>query len=260
MANRQMGLPMFQEERLIPERLVGNYKVNFMKGALCRKCEGMKQNIETMLQVNKWGKNQIEWMDDIDCKEAVERIHSKQLRETMEKVGLGEWKSDICRLAQLAVKGGYYTDNDMKAVQDVHEYIPAHTSFVSVVGGNEKYELFNSFIGVAPGHPIIYKAMNLTLEHYHNKKFNRLEDSKVAIHLGPFMLGKAYKWWAGQSSDEKEKIVPGEFFHESRPAGFQYSYLMFETPGTVSNAVLDPKTHTKVFQSRIDSLSFARDS
>lgn len=269
----------------IPDRLVGNYKINFMGNfidmgnqTLSSKIMGaMRANIKEIMKINKLTENQIEWADDHDCAELIEHVHSKELRAAFENEGKGEYKSDICRLAQLAERGGYYVDNDMQAVQDMHQYIPAHTSFVSVIAAwnshgdpddqekpykNIRDELFNSFIGAAPGHPIIQRALNLTLEHYSKKNVSvpsdlvRLEKEVEMSRwdLGPSILRQAYEWWADLPLGASQ-MVAGESYHATKPVGLKYSYLLDEVKINKEYFVRDDRTSTVIFNSRIAALS-----
>jgi hypothetical protein len=44
---------------------------------------------------------------------------SPRLLEYFNKEKRGSWRSDICRVADLYLKGGYYMDNDMRAVRAI---------------------------------------------------------------------------------------------------------------------------------------------
>merc|ERR1719420_1181864 len=137
-------------------------------------------------------------------------------------------------------------------------------------------------MGVAPNHPVILTALEMTMQYYQirkphlfptsdSKSFARqmasqtfdgknlqltdeeMEDWEAAWHLGPVMLGKAYKWWAGINNN-KGKFSAGESYHKDRPEGLQYSYLLREKGMNPNWNVHDPKTNKKIFQSHDNKL------
>lgn len=197
--------------RAIPDRLVLNHKINFLKmpdtGAdltaslleTSHNWVNMTHWVRLMnLNIDFYGFKDVEFLDNDGCFRAIERVHSVFLADKARRFvnngdgQSGAYASDICRLAQLYEHGGYYFDNDMPAVRDVRALIPRETSFVSCIGTNNG-NMFNSFIGVAPRHPIIKLAMDFCVNPKHDG------------FLGPNTLMKAwYTWnrWGGCKKGE----------------------------------------------------------
>lgn len=244
--------------RAIPDRLVLNHRWKFLEyqtedeqagvdSARARKHQRMAGVLNETQSVMHF--ETVELMDDKGCIDIIERAHSKELAEAFVAERSGPFKSDICRLAQLYEDGGYYFDNDMQAKQDLRDFVPPNTSFVSCVAfwtswsrpGHPgkvdaeraflKDQLFNSLIGVAPRHPLIQHAMNRTLSYYKADKSNQSAkyngDPGPLFYMGPWLLREAYEWWAGLANLGGGMQV-GATHHANRDS-FQDSYLFNET-------------------------------
>jgi len=168
---------------------------------------------------------EVEFLDDAGCVAAIESAHSKELAKyySMEKTGM--YKSDICRLAQLAKHGGYYMDTDLQLLNDMRKMIPPHTSFASVIalpwkGPRNPNEIFQAFIGVAPEHPVIRRSMDMCLEYYTglNKTLNAVLGNEMK---GTALMRLAYEDWAGQV------MQPGVQIHDA-DSMFKHSFLFEE--------------------------------
>jgi len=198
--------------RAIPNRLVLNYKVDLLKDPLASPKHS--ENIKKTMAIYK--DMQVEFLDDEGCAKAIESAHSSALAKYFREETFGPYKSDICRLAQLR-EGGYYMDNDLEAISDLRDLVPAQAAFVSVAQGNK--DIFQALIGVAPEHPIIRRALNDTYDHYEQNG----SPSTVEWVLGPQMMAKAYKWWA------EEEVAAGSRAHAQRSGPFQESYFFVES-------------------------------
>jgi len=89
----------------------------------------------------------------------------------------GMYKADICRVAALFEKGGYYFDIDMKVIQPIH--LDADVSFSTVqeyVGSrkkkpaNETANFFQSFLASEPRSEILRRALDYMLGHYNGTR------------------------------------------------------------------------------------------
>ena len=80
-----------------------------------------------------------------------------------EQTGDGRIRSDICRLAMLWTRGGYYFDNDIVLLDDVSRRLSPDTTFATVTAVrylfNNPPGLFNAFIACTPRHPIVHEAL-----------------------------------------------------------------------------------------------------
>merc|ERR1719161_3106729 len=103
-------------QRTIPNRLVFNYEVDLLKGGRRdnRHDQLLIQNMKNTMKL--YSDMEVEFLDDAGCYEAIKATHSKALADHYTTESYGPYKSDICRLAQLAEKGGYYMDNDLVSI------------------------------------------------------------------------------------------------------------------------------------------------
>jgi mannosyltransferase OCH1-like enzyme len=104
----------------------------------------------------------IDFLTDPRCREAVTQAEPRLL-EYFDKEEKGAFRSDICRVADLYLKGGYYMDNDMGAVEAI--VLPDNIFFSTVLESNEQ-NFFQSFLASTPGNPILRKALDVMLSYY----------------------------------------------------------------------------------------------
>lgn len=218
-------------QRTIPNRLVFNYKVN-----LLQETDRLPKHTANIKKIVKmYPDMKVEFLDNAGCEQAIKAVHSEELAEYFAKEDFGPYKSDMCRLAQLAEKGGYYLDNDLEPVSDMLQIIPAQAAFVTAksefAGGSG---LFQAFIGAAPKHPVIMKALNLTAAAYQSgarAKKNPIEMKVKKIEavseegmlsakyaqqsrwLGPHKMEEAFNWW--QSTEDKGKLAQSYIISET---------------------------------------------
>lgn len=217
---RVLGLHMANQTRAIPEHIFLNYKVNLLKGPSgYPRFQKVIKNIDHTLKAHS--NMEVTFFDDADCYAAIKTTHSRELADFYKKETFGAYKSDLCRLAQLAERGGYYFDNDIEVIQDndIRNFIPAEAAFVSVQTTDT--EIFQAVLAAAPNHPVIMRAMNLTFEHYMKKR-------RRAPFVGPRIMAEAFKWWSG------EALRAGAYTHDERPDHLRHSFLLKETPDYAS--------------------------
>jgi hypothetical protein len=118
--------------------------------------------------------------DDKDCYAMIENAHSRELADFFTKERDGRYKSDLCRLAQLYLTGGYYLDNDLEPISDFRSEIPPCTELVSVASNQSG--IFQALLGAPPRHPAIQLAMNLTLQHY-EKRLKELPNGPLGTSI-----------------------------------------------------------------------------
>merc|ERR1712137_1370067 len=103
---------------------------------------------------------------------------------------LGMYKSDVCRLAQLFLNGGYYFDNDVEPFDDVRGLLNCNVGLTSVIS-LQYNNVFQAFLGSTPGHPLIELALNMTFEYYAGRRMLRSK------WMGPDILKQAYTEMVG---------------------------------------------------------------
>lgn len=77
----------------------------------------------------------------------------------------GRIRSDVCRLAILWSRGGYYFDNDLVLLENVARRIAPTTTFATVTTARWLFGnpngLLNAFLACVPRHPIVHRALVL---------------------------------------------------------------------------------------------------
>jgi hypothetical protein len=149
-------------------------------------------NVKNTIEIykNHWGGDMdLVFMGYDACQKAIEQVEIRLIKYYWKEQD-GTYKSDLCRYAALFLHGGYYFDNDMMAVRPVT--VAPHTTFVSPhelrTGGDGAKKgagLFNSFIAVAPRHPIIKKTLYYALQYYE-------KGMTFGTHMGTGALFHAY--------------------------------------------------------------------
>jgi hypothetical protein len=111
----------------------------------------------------------------------------------------GNFKADMCRIAELYLHGGYYFDVDVLAV---HPVSPPDSVGFSTVRSNAWPEkgFFQSFTASAPGHPILKKSLEILLEVYTGK---RKREGPLIKLIGPATMQIAYELYLNETLPEE---------------------------------------------------------
>jgi hypothetical protein len=142
----------------------------------------------------------IDFLTDTECRDLITQAEPRLL-EHFNKETAGEFRSDICRIADLYLKGGYYMDNDMRAMEAV--ILPDHIIFSTVLEKNEQ-NFFQSFLASAPGNPILRKTMDVMLGHYEGTHEIK-RPGRVYSGMGTATLKDAYDLAIGEDPSLSEK-------------------------------------------------------
>jgi hypothetical protein len=105
-------------------------------------------------------------LDDVGCERLLNRTGYHALSRIFRAESFGPYKSDMCRLAQLLIGGGYYMDSDLYPLRDVRQVMHPQVSFASVAQPWGPPQFLQAFVAAVPGHPIVQRALNLTLGFY----------------------------------------------------------------------------------------------
>jgi len=208
-------------QRAIPNRLLFNYKQSLLEypSALPQHAANVQELI------SKYHDMDVEFLDDEGCAQAIARAHSKSLAGYYRSENFGPYKSDVCRLAQLLEKGGYYLDNDLEFVSDLRDSIPADASFVSVAHPNK--DIFQALLAASPGHPLIKQTLDGMHRAYQLGQAVMLSDSNATsnstrdLWFGPNAIAASWRAFSGGP------VNSGKFHHATHP-GFQTSYMFLE--------------------------------
>ncbi|EOD28413.1 co-chaperone GrpE [Emiliania huxleyi CCMP1516] len=190
----------------IPEHLLVNERCNLLSNDTtgCANAVQAQYARERMRSPLLRGMKAIAW-DDGMCFDGISRVHSAALARAIRHEGNGMYKSDACRLAQLAEHGGYYLDNDVVPHIDVRELGAArvgcasHPSFIAVRQSWEPVQFLNAFVAATPRHPIIMRALNLTA------RFYNVDTPPERGGLD----GGLREWWVGRSMGNLPYTDPG---------------------------------------------------
>lgn len=105
------------------------------------------------------------YLNDEQCQQSITAAEPQLLPYYLKERD-GRYKSDVCRIAALYLKGGYYFDTDMQIIKPVT--IEPHITFVSPFEAETRgvKGLSNSFIAVAPRHPLLRLNFDVLLKYY----------------------------------------------------------------------------------------------
>lgn len=182
----------------IPRRLSFNYKNNILED---KKPSGLYKNLANTVSVyeeawndkENWNENEtdsrvtVDFLTDKECREAVTQAEPRLLQYFNNETE-GAFRSDICRIADLYLKGGFYMDNDMRSMEAV--MLPDHITFSTVLENNEQ-NFFQSFLASTPKNPVLKKALQVMLGHYEGTHKIRRE-GRVYSGMGTATLKDAY--------------------------------------------------------------------
>lgn len=136
------------------------------------------------------------YLNDETCLQILQAVEPK-LVPYFQKEKSGKYRADICRVAALYQKGGYYFDTDMQVVQLMN--LNPSTTFTSPFEANDsnnrpKKGLFNSFIASAPNHPILNYTLQSILGYYR-------KEIRLNGWMGPGTLYLGYKHFLQQQQE-----------------------------------------------------------
>lgn len=132
----------------------------------------------------------VSFLSDYACLEVIEKSEPR-LIEHFQNEQLGEYKADICRIAELYINGGYYFDIDIGVLEPVDfdnfhlsAATPDAVGHLKAVGWNtlerpmeddivtfatvynRQGRLFQAFAAAMPGHPVLKKALDYMVAYY----------------------------------------------------------------------------------------------
>eukprot|EP00526_Cylindrotheca_closterium_P009507 CAMPEP_0113643674 /NCGR_PEP_ID=MMETSP0017_2-20120614/22974_1 /TAXON_ID=2856 /ORGANISM="Cylindrotheca closterium" /LENGTH=435 /DNA_ID=CAMNT_0000555221 /DNA_START=170 /DNA_END=1473 /DNA_ORIENTATION=- /assembly_acc=CAM_ASM_000147 len=152
------------------------------------------------------GPTQVRFLTDEDCLQSLQKVFPALIPFFLNETQ-GMFKADICRGSALYETGGVYLDVDIGVRADLwYDLLPTTEFFTSLVHRQSKYprHFFQAILGAAPKSPIIYKYLELFLDHYTHK------DYVEGGPLGVILLRRA--WDAVY--DEKLETPKTELYQE----------------------------------------------
>jgi len=109
------------------------------------------------------------YLNDEQCQQSITAAEPQLLPYYLRERN-GKYKADVCCIAALYLKGGYYFDTDMQIIKPVT--IEPHITFVSPFEAETRglKGVFNSFIAVAPRHPLLRLNLDVFLKYYKERR------------------------------------------------------------------------------------------
>ncbi|MBB5372747.1 tetratricopeptide repeat protein [Acidocella aromatica] len=116
-------------------------------------------------------------------------------------------RADLFRLALLALHGGVYADADDRCLRPLDEFLPEGAELV--LYQEDLGTLGNNFLAVAPGHPVVLRALDQAVD-----AINRGDTDIVWLATGPALISRVVASWLAQSS----ALPPGLVVFDRREA------------------------------------------
>lgn len=160
-------LPLSSSSQL-PNRLTFNYHTNLLQNVSSLKGKNriLALNLNHTIHAFReaWNESDVmvAFLTDEDCHDTIEMVEPRLLSAFHNETN-GSHKSDICRIMDLYLYGGYYLDNDLFVV-NVPQF-PNHVTFSSVLE-LKHLRFFQAFTASSPGHPIFKETIDLMVEYY----------------------------------------------------------------------------------------------
>jgi len=111
------------------------------------------------------GAQDVWFLTNDDCRAILSR-NMFQLVTHYDSEPEGKFKSDMCRVAALFERGGYYFDNEMEVIEPV--LLDDGSRFATVQSGHRSFA--QSFIASEAGHPILRVALKILLDFYDERR------------------------------------------------------------------------------------------
>jgi len=162
----------------IPHRLVFTHKANILQE---KNPPHIYDNIMNTIQMYQQAWNEpnasIWFLSNDDCQRALAEAEPALVPHFLREQS-GAFKGDICRVAALYLKGGYYFDADMKAIRALG--IESDVGFASVLLP-EGQGFFQSFLASEPRSLILKEALHIMLDYYEGQLQLRTDIRNTSI-------------------------------------------------------------------------------
>jgi hypothetical protein len=175
---------------VIPRRLIFTYKHDLLKVG---QPAHMLRNVRATIQLYRdaWGEPDapVLFLDDDGCRREVAAVAPSLLRH-FNSEQQGQYKGDICRLAALYRRGGYYFDIDLRAIAPV-PVDPCMLMVVPLQADQQAGGLFQAFLASPPLSPILRLNIRTMEEYYDGKR----QMAGMNVLMGPTSLAIAMDIW-----------------------------------------------------------------
>lgn len=131
--------------------------------------------------------------DDTECENLIYRRFEPRVWNAYTSIKAGAFKADLWRYCELYLNGGVYVDIDTVCLGSIDDILDPTATLITPIDFNP-VNLFNAFIAVVPGHPVMLMCIKKIVENVEsNKKQFGLDFS------GPGVLGECVAKYLGMS-------------------------------------------------------------
>lgn len=205
---------MPRQNHSIPDKLIFNYRFNLLTasaGRLSAPERRLADNVRRTISLfSGLSSLDVLFYDDKQCRSALLEYSDAlgpELAKRFDQEGDGRLRSDMCRLAQLHRHGGYYFDTDIGLRFDLRTLVEPSTTFVTCTTTTAFPQnpagFFQAFVGAAPRHPLLARALDHHLGWYASKErgdrgeIYRVTHNNHKPNVGTVLLRDAFIAWAG---------------------------------------------------------------
>ena len=152
--------------------------------------EGMAKNIAMFLEKNP--EYAYVYFDDLRARNFIAEKYPPRVLAAYDRLVPGAYKADLFRYCYLFENGGVYVDTGMMAVGTLRELLKPDDVFVSPED-NHQGGIYNAFMACVPKHPIVGKAVQMSVENIEAQKyFYGYVHAGLRI-TGPLLLSVAFE-------------------------------------------------------------------
>lgn len=141
--------------------------------------------------------------DDAGCARTVARL-GPRVEAAYARIVPGAFKADLWRYCELYVSGGVYADIDTVCLSAIDAVVDP-TATLAVPIDLEPPNLFNAFVAVRPGHPVMRACIDAVVENV-----ERGAQQTGLSFSGPGLLGACVARFLGASSFEPGVVDRGD--------------------------------------------------
>tara|TARA_B100001989_G_C24551857_1_gene475858 strand:+ start:35650 stop:41955 length:6306 start_codon:yes stop_codon:yes gene_type:complete len=113
--------------------------------------------------------------DDDDCRKLIEENFEPVVLEVYDRIIPGAFKADLWRYCALYIEGGIFCDMDMICMKSFDSIINDDIEFFAPIDSNSRgaHDLYNAFMGSAPGHPILKSCIDTIVDNVINETWRK---------------------------------------------------------------------------------------
>jgi len=129
--------------------------------------------------------------DDTECEELIRSNFAPRVQRAYKSIKAGAFKADLWRYCELYLNGGVYVDVDTVCLGSIDNIVDPNATLVTPIDLNP-FNLFNAFIAVVPGHPVMLMCIKTIVHNVESKK------KQIGLDFsGPGVLGKCVAKYLG---------------------------------------------------------------